>query len=315
MIDSQEPERGVKGRVADWLSGEGYPLEFSTATIFHKHGFRTHQGYYVKDNQSGSLREIDVIAQATRSLDSAFVRVEYVVECKWAGDKPWVVFTSETHTIAPTACIAQTIGSEAGQALLWCLAHDKTLQSLDAFHTPKQAGFNGRQAFSKGNDVFYNALQSVASAAISLKRDLDRGEKHPERAVRFAVIILPLIVVEGMLFEASFDSESGQIVLAERDRIRVHWRGAESSIFPFTTVDLVTANSLDEFVSHRAEEAKTLLSSLTAALKQLQDSVKTKSLQPLKILPAARGISGLPPLLAAIQKMGEDNQSDDMDTA
>lgn len=124
-------------RVSSWLASEGYPTEFRTANIFQKHGFHVTQGAYVRGDAEGLKREIDVLASITARASSGFLRISYVVECKWSTDKPWIVFTSSSTEMAPSACIAQTISSKLGEAIVWAVAGNETLQSLQTFLTPE----------------------------------------------------------------------------------------------------------------------------------------------------------------------------------
>ncbi len=157
--------------VRAWLTNEGYPLEFRTARQFLMCGFTVRQGSYVNAPSDECPREVDVLAYKTDKSDE--VRIYNVVECKWSADKPWVIFTSETHQMANSACINQTISTLFGGSIVWALAGDKELAGLDLFASPDRAGFGGRQAFSKGNDLFYTAAQSVVSKAHSLVCEYD----------------------------------------------------------------------------------------------------------------------------------------------
>lgn len=309
MTENTKSDKSTQEKVAEWLSNEGYPLEFSTANVFRKNGFQVHQGYYVQDVQSETPREVDVLAQMTIHLEKSFLRTCYIVECKWSGDKPWVVFTSPQHHIAPSACVTQTIGSETGETILWSLAGDKLIQSLDTFNTPDCPGFNGRQVFSKGNDTFYCAMQSVASSANSLAKDYNRGNRTLQATLHLAIVIFPVIVIEGLLFTASYNEQTKKIDLENSEHVRIHWRGAETSKFPFTTIDLVTVSHLEEFVSKRRIETKTLLHHMKTSLEQLQECVRVKSLEPLSVISGGRGITGLPPLLVKIRALSKETKS------
>ncbi len=143
------PESGLNDKVSAWLDSQGYPLEFLTANAFHRRDFGVLQGYYVPDVQSGTPREIDVLASATHADVESLLRITYVVECKYSRDKPWVVFTSPRGNMHPAACIAQTVGSATGAAILWTLAGDKQLQSLDTFRAPPRPGFGHQRYFSR----------------------------------------------------------------------------------------------------------------------------------------------------------------------
>ena len=139
------------------VRGKGYPTEFKAANTCRVHGFRVHQGYHVRDKKMETPREIDVVATTDHPNREHLIRVEHVLECKWSKNKPWIVFTSPNARIASAACTAQTIGNLLGSAVIWTLAGDSSLHSLDYFYTPDRLGFGGRQAFSKGADHFYSA--------------------------------------------------------------------------------------------------------------------------------------------------------------
>ena len=152
-------------KLAAWMNSEGYPTEFRTANIFRKYGFHTTQGEYIKGAED-TKREIDVLARNTYDRDFGFIRACYVAECKWALNKPWVVFVSLSTRMATSALAAQTISSILGSAVMWVIAGHEKLKSMDTFLVPERGGFGGRQAFSTGRDHFYSAMQSVVANAV-----------------------------------------------------------------------------------------------------------------------------------------------------
>ncbi len=290
------PQKSLKDKVSDWLQSEGYPLEFSVAHTFHEHGFDANQGHYVRDEEGGAVREIDVVAQGTQVERDSLVRVCNVVECKWSRDKPWVVFTSRNNKIAESACIAQTISNKAGQAVLWAIAGDRELWLTQMFRSPTKAGFNGRQVFGQKNDLFYQALQSVTQKSQLLVKKYDRHRSAPEELLKSVVVALPLIVVDGDLFEAYLDPAAGKLVVEEADHIRMHWRGSVS--WPFhATVDIVRNAKLDDFAEVRRTETTLLIESMLSCLARIRSFSKTGNLGTLKVKEGGRGIVGLPPLL------------------
>ena len=119
-------------RLTKWMNSEGYPTEFRTTNIFRRHGFHARQGEYVEGKED-TKREIDVISSVSVDTDFGFLRISYVVECKWSSDKPWIIFTSPTNTMAVSAMAAQTISSKLGAATMWVIAGHKDLTSLETF--------------------------------------------------------------------------------------------------------------------------------------------------------------------------------------
>jgi hypothetical protein len=292
--DNAPPAR-IKERIRDWLSRQGYPLEFRTAAEFGKAGFRVRQGEYVSDTISGKLREIDVLADAARQEIDQPVQICYIVECKWTQEKPWVIFTS-TGEEMPGVTISQAIASELGRLLLWAAGGDSRLNSTRTFGGSNRHGFGGRQAFSDGADPVFSALQSVVSLA-KAKADewnkrLDYEQSLNQNLLpRVGVILLPIIVIDGRLFEARL--EGSDLLLEEVRSCRVHWRGSEAWEH-MATVDIVTTNYLGEFVSCRAYEANIICKALKTYYDSLRSSCEHLDLGEFEI---AEGGWGFPPPL------------------
>ena len=283
-------------RVSSWLASEGYPTEFRTANIFQKHGFHVTQGAYVRGDAEGLKREIDVLASITARASSGFLRISYVVECKWSADKPWIVFTSPSTRMAPSACIAQTISSKLGEAIVWAIAGNETLQSLQTFLTPEKGGFGGRQAFSKGNDAFYSAVQASVSNSISYVAEHDRGRRTKGTMPEAGVVAFPLVLVDGDIFAAYFDSDAGEVKIEPTDHVRCHWRGSPAWEF-LATLDVVSMKHLDMFISKRAEEAKVTLSIMMNSYDEIKDFCSSGSPKALTVTPGPRGFVGAPSLV------------------
>lgn len=297
--ESQTPEGGtvdLHSKVREWLNQEGYPTEFTATSVFQRHEFRVRQGYYVRDDDSDAVREIDILAEKTASSRDYLVRACHVVECKWSRDKPWVVFTSANAQIGHAACVAQTMASLLGSTILWAIAGDKSLHNMDLFSTPDRPGFNGRQAFSKGKDYFYSAMRSVTTLAFLAMREYDRVERPKGKMPRSAVVAFPVIVVDGQLFEAFYDVDEADVRLEAVKHVRCHWRGSPSWKH-HATVDIVTLDHLEEFVANRTNELDSLLSKMKNTRNQIAECFKQRTLDPLTVPRAARGILGLPRLL------------------
>jgi hypothetical protein len=282
-------------KIREWLNHEGYPLEFATANQFRRQGFSVRQGLYVREGDAESPREIDVAASVTIANDDSLLRIYHVIECKWSRDKPWVVFSGD-HGMSPAACVTQTISNELGSAILWKDAGAQALHDLDLFVTPDRSGFNGRQAFSKGTDFFYNSMCSVTALSTLLAQQYDDEHRPRGTMPRNAVVAFPVIVIDGRLFEAFCDSERDDTQIAEVNRVRCHWRG--SPAWPYhATVDIVTASHLQDFAERRRDDVRQLANVMRASQEQIAQCFRAKSLTGLGVTEGSRGVLGLHPLL------------------
>lgn len=300
-LPKQQPKsgpssEGLSARVLNWVKTEGLPTEYKTAHLFRKSGFRVFQGWYVEGQDDGKPREVDVLAELTLPYrNEKFLRANHIVECKWSGERPWVVFTSPSR-MSPTACIAQTYSDLLGESLLWAASDYPSLHSMRLFQTPAEAGFNGRQAFAGGQDYFYKSIQGVTGNAIS---DLERYNRASSSTTfpKHGVMSFPMIVIDGQLFKAFFNDQTMEMEVEEVNDIRCHWRGSTKWRLN-STVDLVTLKSLKQFVEVRAKESLKLMQILRPIAEQIEECWDAGSLTPLGL----RAKTNLPALLGLISQ-------------
>ncbi|MBL8263549.1 MAG: hypothetical protein JNM58_14085 [Xanthomonadaceae bacterium] len=286
-------------KVGDWLNRQGYPLEFSTAAAFHRAGFRTHQGLYVDDSES--TREIDVVATQDLKSGRSLIRAEFVIECKWSVDKPWVVFASKHSRMAKSACVAQTLGSKAGRTVLWAKAGDEALHSIGIFDTPVLPGFGGRQAFSDNRDLVFDALKSVVSLSHSRAVEYDRQASSPSDHLDFVVMVFPVVVLKGRLFVAKYDEETGRMAVDEALRARIHWRGSDKWKL-ITTIDVVTEGQLEQYAGQVRKDVDALLPVMSESVMSLKQCVVSRDLSGWPVTSGPRGVAGRPSLLKEISQ-------------
>jgi hypothetical protein len=289
------PERELTDRVKEWLITEGHPLEFQVAREFLNSGFEIRQGAHTK-SAGDTPREVDVLAYKTDRENK--IRIYQVAECKWSGDKPWIVFTSEAHQMADSACVAQTIASVLGRSIVWVLAGDPEVSGLSLFASPERAGFGGRQVFAKGNDLFYATIQSVIAKAKSMVSEYDTSGDLKDIPA-WSAVAFPMIVVEGGLFEGFMDWESGEVIVRQISSAKVHWTGSDVWNL-HASVDVVTRSYFKEFVSVRSREVDVMVEKMRLARTNIEACWVAESLAGLNSQKAPRGITGLPTVLRAI---------------
>jgi len=291
----------LRDNVAKWVKSEGYPLEFRTASAFRKAGFHVRQGEYVHFDDT--IREIDVAASKSVFSEGTLLRVYHVVECKWTKEKPWIVL-SAPNPMAPSACIAQTIASELGEAILWANAGLRDLHDMSLFSTPASPGFSGRQAFTEyqDNDVFYRTMQSVTSLATKLVQQYDEPPRKNDAMPKYGAVAFPLVAIDGHLFEVWFDETTSDVQAVERKHLRLHWRGSPSWRW-HATVDIVVADHLDVLLRQRAAEVDQLLVQMARTRDRIARCHESASLDELNVKNGPRGMLGLPPLLHSIHQM------------
>jgi len=231
-----EENQTLENRLSKWLETQGYPLEMRVERVLRKAGFKTIPSDYYIDLQSHDSREIDIYAHRQRDIEKTLFRVSICVECKSSKEKPWVVFTSEEVSLAAPACVVQRASTPHGRAFLTSVCQNKNVQDLSMFQLPRRPAYSITQAFTSGNDVAYSACLSVSKCASS-KANED-NQRLQRRAI--AEIVIPIIVIEGKLFE-SYLTEEGETVVTEIKSSTLLWRNrltnAAHTIIKITTED------------------------------------------------------------------------------
>lgn len=302
MTEKKQSENDLSTKVYEWLKKEGYPLEFEAANILQSSGFLVRQGEYVRNSDGENAREVDILASVAHAAAGEVTRVYHLIECKWSRDRPWVVFASPAGRMATSACAAQTISSSYGSALMWAKAGDGDLRSMGLFNSPERPGFNGREALGGSQDRFYNAMRSVTDLTTNLVEQYDSENTPKGEIPKNCVVAFPIILLDGLLFEAYFCKEHQKTMIEQVKHVRCHWRGSSARQL-HSTIDIVTLDHFAVFARSRFDESKKLLRILVAGRSQVRDCFERKSLDPLHIKKGARGFLGIPPILRkAVQK-------------
>ncbi|GAB2984391.1 hypothetical protein GCM10027049_22700 [Mucilaginibacter puniceus] len=288
-----DEQTDLKKKVENWIKSEGLALEYFTAITFMEEEFRTFQSDFVDDN--GTPREIDVMAFSDYSIGNTLLRLSCVLECKWSKDKPWIIFTSENAVIAPSACIAQSLGNEVGSALLWQLAGQDSLYETELF-SQKVRGFSGRQAFAKDSDLFYNTIQAVINKTVLHLNKYNRQTSNP---LDFIVIGFPIIVVDAPLYESYF--EDNELKIKEVECSSINWRGSSKWKLN-SSVKIVTKNYLPTWVKNLKREFNSLSEVANSDISNLEEVFQKRDIKLLNPKSCSRGIVGLPDFLRKIKE-------------
>ncbi|MBM2293637.1 hypothetical protein JQX09_16520 [Sulfitobacter pseudonitzschiae] len=301
-MDDGQSEHSIHDKVASWLQTEGYPLEFKTARRFSDAGFNTSQGEYSRKSKDTSPREIDVKASLTSVGDGFLFRAVNVIECKYSVSKPWVNFVSKNHHIAHSACAAQSIGNDYGSAMIWSTCGSSAISSMNLFKSPEEPCFGGRQAFSSGKDQFFDAVRAVSGSAVSIAEGYNRPYEHKEGLPTACVLVFPIIVVQGKLFEAGLNESGSDTFVREVANTRVHWRGSEDRS-QFTTIDIVSFDSIDNFAANRFQECSQLLRTMADKHPEFVEFAGSGNPNTVSLSGGSTGMAGPPLLMRKIFEM------------
>ncbi|GEM44821.1 hypothetical protein [Deinococcus cellulosilyticus] len=256
-------QKTVHDSVNTWINSQGYPLEFKTARILKKCGLATQQGIHISDN--GNAREIDVIANKVL-LEEFSVCFEYIIECKNISEKPWIIFDSEDYVFSESYHFRYISANIlAARALRNCLeTYDFKRSRLFTFPT----GFGITSMTNSGKDNSYNSVQSVCGNTLLRKELFDRIRNEKSYPI-VSTISVPLIVVEGNLFRATYDDTLDTMIATEVNTAKLLWNGSNKTDNPII-VDVVNVRFLENYINERIGEIDSLLAVVsTESIKQI----------------------------------------------
>ena len=252
-MSDPSPNESLDVKVSNWLSEQGYPLEFETADQLRLAGLQSRLGMYF-DASDGTSREIDVMGYTdpVSSTQDGFTSIsaQVVVECKWSRNAPWVILCQEEHRSLVELLSMAIMSKEAMAGWMLNLCQGK-IESRDSgclqFPSLQNAGYSVVQALRQGNrDVPYNAITKVISAARAISQRpgvlLKRFEDLTSLPMRAWHFVVPCIVLNAPLYVASYAATKTGFTLRQVDWGRIHWMSEAPS-----AVTVVTRNALPEF--------------------------------------------------------------------
>lgn len=252
-----EQSKDLKAKLSEWVRSEGFPFEMRVARAFQKVGFLVNQSDYYKDPTTKVHREIDVIARLNFLVKPLVIRIEFLIECKSSKDKPWVVFCGDEEELERPAWVANRFASDAGMKMLHYHATDKEFQSLSLFRLRAPVGYGLRQAFGKSEDVAYNTMASVSSAARA-KADYFREHVSAPKLLEFQ---FPVIALDSRLFECRLNSNE-ETEMNEVPFATLLWNNPIATP-AHTLIDVITEPSITAFAGECHEGAYRLMRLLT----------------------------------------------------
>ena len=206
-----ESKDELKTKLLKRLEETGYPVELRVGSIFSSCGIPNlhHNRYYVdKDEQKG--REIDICAYTNvfSEKPSLSVGLGLICEVKQSRKYPWIILSTKKGF---------TWGGEGWSRLHYSVgevdAELLSFEEIESKSTTRQFARIGRsyyEGFKTANakSSIFEALTTVSKAAEHwLKRNAEavKGMEGEPRSITFAD---PLIVLDGLLYEAYLDEDS-----------------------------------------------------------------------------------------------------------
>lgn len=246
----------------------GFPLEHRTATAFSSHGWSVVSNKYYVDDNSGEVREIDMIAYKAVLADNVKVYSAIVVSCKKTAENTWVFMTRTANHADPNKNHSPVHYWTNDKALSYSMAQQGALnrlntslsrvapelwgrapkdifgfQELCPVHESKPGGIKVVCGLKADNDraLFSSVTTLMKAQAYELKR-------LPERRKDPVIYLFSLLsVMDGSMVEASYQESPPDVTEAEVQNYIAHYiiKGEEQ----YCRINFVSISKLEEVIN------------------------------------------------------------------
>ncbi|WP_343329762.1 hypothetical protein [Polaribacter staleyi] len=263
----------LENKVKKWILKNGYPFEMKVANFFKKADFKVSQSVLYRDEDSSKLRELDIISYSNTVINNVWFNFTFVVECKKSTDKPWVVFKNDNlHN--PQLERYKPFTTRNAEILLNKTKVLKENKFELLFPNLFEAGFNLVTSLGQTKDLAYSSTTSLLKACKYLT------EKFNESKSRSCNIYIPLIIIEGILYESFLDKKD-DLELIEVDyssilNTKVFSEG-DSNI-----ITIVSSKNLENFIDRVKEDTLLFFKTYKKEIEEVSlsnpTSIKVKSI-------------------------------------
>lgn len=257
----------LKTKVKEWISKQGYPLEMRVAEILQQVNFNVNLSCYYEDSREKLYREIDVVAtDSICDIHNISFDVRFILECKYSGDKPWIIFQSNSDIeLRKHFEILRRFSSKYGYVALSEISKNKDAQNNFLFSLPEEMGYGLTRAFENTNDMTFKAINSVLKATKYFVSQFD--SINANSLIGYIAIAFPIIVIDGQLFNCKLN-KNNEVEVAESEMGYLLVRNEEYGTYD-SIISVVTLKAFPNYVRNLAkgcEDLKTIIKNFTPSL-------------------------------------------------
>lgn len=260
-----DPSAEFIKKIESDIRRSGFPLELHVLNVCSTKN--TGRMPSIRYDHLGEVREIDLLT-FFETIDTSVrgnailqhTGTDLIIECKKSHEKPWVFFSSPPFVAKDATPFLKYISdfdlyfssknlpsllAQIFPSIKGCLYADaaipKCISYYEAFRAPTPAG------------EIYKAIDSVIAYLTHLRQS---HAKRREKFGNFSEFFLPVIVLDGLLFEASVNRDEIEVRPRPHLQLRTYHR---EDIY---TIDVVTRGHFEQFFNEVEHFHKQLVSAI-----------------------------------------------------
>lgn len=213
-----------ESKLIDWLRTQGYWLEHAAADAARESRFYPTLGRTYRDESTGKVREIDVLATAISSHGTGALSRVVVFECKAGNEGAWIARCTSGAADRPSRLLATSRASSF-------LADHPSIVQI-AFPRTRPVPFS--VVVAGKTDSAYNAMQQALSAA--------RGVVP---LLAGSAVVHPVVVIAAPLYSLTYEGDEPKLAREKWTRVPVPSGQQNEGLI---AVDVVTHDALIEYL-------------------------------------------------------------------
>ncbi len=300
-------QQELSARVKEWVEKQGYSLEMRVAKKFQENGFTVSQFEHFVDQESHSVRPVDVVASLAKDIQKSRMVVKLYIECKYsAKDKPWVIIVTsdkfDKFSFFSRVLKGQHPSNWSNIETLQGRVVAKIIQAIDSnlgldLFSIKNPGYVVAESFTDQKDHAYEAIIQISKSVeahdieteeaykqtLQMFDDLDQNSPPSDIGLFFSIAI-PVVVINGQLFESYLgDKNEVEVLEIQSGMVFVPYRRHETnphSQVTLSPVTVVTEKHLDSYISLIKQGIESILSQ-AEAIEDVIGFEKSKYIKPI----------------------------------
>lgn len=238
----------LKKKVIEEIRKTGYPTELRVGNLLSRLGWNVNYNRYYFDRDEQKGREIDISAFLLSSSKGLSIGLHLIFQVK-SSKKPWVVFSSKREIFEGGGWHRLNYGNEVA---ITDLSEDE-LEKESSLVKISRIGRSYCECFKSENEKkeIFEALTSVVKASEHCLEKNKEAAKRTEKHRRYLHFVEPVIVLDGLLYEA-YISTKDELKVNEIAYIPVSFGFISGAYGRFGIlgylVDLLTLKELPNFL-------------------------------------------------------------------
>lgn len=294
-VQKTDDNQDLTTKVKNWVEEQGYSLEMRVAKKFQENGFTVSQFEHFVDQESHSVRPVDVVVSLAKDIGNSRIVIKLYVECKYsAKDKPWVIVVTsdkfDKYSFFSRILKDQHPSNWSKIKSLQSRITARIIQALDSnlsldIFSIRNPGYVVAESLTNQKDHAYEAIIQISKSVeahdveaeetykqtLQVFDDIENDSSHselPSDIGLFFSIAIPVVVINGQLFESYLGSNNEvEVSEIQSGMVFVPYRRHETSPHSqvvLSPVTVVTEKHLDNYVSLIKQGIESMLSQTEA---------------------------------------------------